>query len=159
MHLRCRDQRLLSQGFSGTWPAWGMMRNGELLERSMPVLPTYENASGYWPTPCAQFQDTNAVTWARRSLRLGRCASLMLSAAVHMVDNGIDLSLPRERLHQLALGCSPVRGVLSPDWNDWLVGIPIGWSALGPLETSRFREWWHLHSDCSTPSAAGEGEG
>src|SRR5690606_7556037 len=37
--------------FSATWPRSGTMRNGSCSERTMPVLPTAGNASGYWPTP------------------------------------------------------------------------------------------------------------
>jgi hypothetical protein len=28
---------------------------------------------------------------------------------------------------------------------EWLMGIPIGWSALEPLETVRFQQWLELH--------------
>ena len=37
-----------------TWPNWGSMRNGESFQRQIPTLPTYENASGSWPTPNAR---------------------------------------------------------------------------------------------------------
>jgi len=30
-----------------------------------------------------------------------------------------------------------VGGLLNPDWEEWLMGWPIGWSALKPLETDR----------------------
>ena len=36
-----------------TLPRWGMMRDGVLWEQTMPELTTYENASGFWPTPTA----------------------------------------------------------------------------------------------------------
>ncbi len=42
--------------FSGTWPRWGMMRDGESWELSTPELPTSGNESGSelnWPTPKA----------------------------------------------------------------------------------------------------------
>lgn len=37
--------------FSGTWPRWGVMRDGVCSERLTPVRPTNESASGSWPTP------------------------------------------------------------------------------------------------------------
>jgi len=40
-------------------------------------------------------------------------------------------------------GCSG--GPLNPTWVEWLMGWPIGWTALEALETGRFRQWWHLH--------------
>ena len=39
--------------FSGTWPNWGSMRNGECWGRMMPALPTFGSESGFWPTPGA----------------------------------------------------------------------------------------------------------
>lgn len=38
-----------------------------------------------------------------------------------------------------------VGGHLNPDWVEWLMGYPIGWSALEPLEMDRFRQWLELH--------------
>ena len=37
-------------------------------------------------------------------------------------------------------------GQLNPDWVEWLMGWPIGHSALKPLETGRFQEWQQQHS-------------
>lgn len=40
----------------------------------------------------------------------------------------------------------PVGGGLSPDWTEWLMGWPIGWTASGRLATGRFRSWLRSHS-------------
>jgi len=32
-------------------------------------------------------------------------------------------------------------GTLNPDWCEWFMGWPIGWTASEPLETDRFRQW------------------
>lgn len=37
--------------FLGTWPRWGMMRDGECWEQTTPARHTEENESGFWPTP------------------------------------------------------------------------------------------------------------
>lgn len=34
-----------------------------------------------------------------------------------------------------------VGGQLNPDWVEWLMGWPIGWTDLKPLETDKFRQW------------------
>ena len=53
--------------FSETWPRWGMMRNGECSEQSMPAHLTNETASGLWlPTPLASL-GTNCGPNARNS--------------------------------------------------------------------------------------------
>ena len=33
------------------------------------------------------------------------------------------------------------RGALSPDWVEWLMGQPIGWTSLDPLPAADFAEW------------------
>lgn len=36
-------------------------------------------------------------------------------------------------------------GQLNPDWVEWLMGWPIGWTALPPLGMDRFQKWLHAH--------------
>tara|TARA_S200002703_G_scaffold5417_1_gene6291 strand:+ start:702 stop:1463 length:762 start_codon:yes stop_codon:yes gene_type:complete len=36
-------------------------------------------------------------------------------------------------------------GQLNPDWVEWLMGWPIGWTDLGPLVMDRFQEWQQQH--------------
>lgn len=38
-------------------------------------------------------------------------------------------------------------GQLNPDWEEWLMAWPIGWTALKPLETGRFQSWLLSLSD------------
>lgn len=41
---------------------------------------------------------------------------------------------------------SCANGLLNPTWVEWLMGWPIGWTALEDLATDRFREWSSQHS-------------
>ena len=36
-------------------------------------------------------------------------------------------------------------GQLNPEWVEWLMGWPIGWTGLKPLEMDKFREWQLQH--------------
>ena len=36
-------------------------------------------------------------------------------------------------------------GTLNPEWTEWLMGWPIGWTDLKPLETDKFQQWRLLH--------------
>lgn len=38
-------------------------------------------------------------------------------------------------------------GQLNPDWVEWLMGWPIGWTDLKPLEMDRFLVWQQQHSE------------
>ena len=42
-----------------------------------------------------------------------------------------------------------VGGLLNPNWVEWLMGWPIGWTELKPLAMDRFREWQQQHGECS----------
>ena len=37
-------------------------------------------------------------------------------------------------------------GQLNPPWVEWLMGWPIGWTALQPLEMDKYRQWQQQHS-------------
>jgi hypothetical protein len=34
---------------------------------------------------------------------------------------------------------------VNPNWVEWLMGWPIGWTDLRPLATDRFQVWWNSH--------------
>jgi len=38
-----------------------------------------------------------------------------------------------------------VGGFVHPEYHEWLMGWPIGWTGLEPLEMDRFQEWLDLH--------------
>jgi hypothetical protein len=40
-------------------------------------------------------------------------------------------------------------GQLNPEWVEWLMGWPIGHTALEPLEMVRYQEWLQQHSPYS----------
>lgn len=41
-----------------------------------------------------------------------------------------------------------IGGTLNPTWVEWLMGWPLGWSDLKPLETDKFQQWPQQHSIC-----------
>ncbi|KKM98589.1 hypothetical protein LCGC14_1156520, partial [marine sediment metagenome] len=43
-------------------------------------------------------------------------------------------------------------GPVNPDWLDWYMGFPIGWSGLKPLAKRRFQQWCEQHGICSEGS-------
>jgi DNA (cytosine-5)-methyltransferase 1 len=45
----------------------------------------------------------------------------------------------------LSMCVSPVSGQLNPTWVEWLMGWPLGWTDLKPLETDKFQKWLDAH--------------
>jgi len=45
----------------------------------------------------------------------------------------------------LSQSVSDTSGALNPLWVEWLMGWPLGWTDLNPLETARFQSWLQQH--------------
>jgi hypothetical protein len=39
-------------------------------------------------------------------------------------------------------------GSITPELWEWLMGLPVGWTDLQPLETRRFQQWLSAHGSC-----------
>lgn len=46
-----------------------------------------------------------------------------------------------QRLRAAVTEPEQLGGTLNPDWCEWFMGWPIGWTASEPLATDRFRQW------------------
>jgi hypothetical protein len=94
--------------FSGTWPTWGIARDGACGE-----LPTLErctaaNESSSWPTPnAADNRDRGNLSNPAVQRRMA-------------VGKQLDLSMV----------VSPDSGALNPEWVEGLMGFQIGWTDL-----------------------------
>jgi len=42
----------------------------------------------------------------------------------------------------------PAGGTLNPTWVEWLMGWPLGWTDLKPLEMDKYRKWQEQHGVC-----------
>lgn len=135
------------------------------------VHATANTPSGNWPTPTCADAFTDKLKSAQQSE--GSMHSVNLSQAVKMFptptatdykgaytkesmvsSGGIDRAgLLRNVGHmddpdyKAAVG-----GQLNPDWVEWLMGWPIGWTSMEPLNPDRFRAW--LRASQSVPIAS-----
>lgn len=119
-----------------TFPQWGTMRDGVWWELTTPELLTKGTVSGSWPTP--DKRDSKPEGYAAGLRRLEKYSTCGLETAVRLRSGGV------------------VGGHLSPDWCEWLMGWPIGWSELSASGTDKFQQWCDSHgitSEGSTMSA------
>ena len=110
-----------SEEFSEIWPKWGLMLDGECWEQSMPGHLTEDLGSGLWPTPTV-------------------CGNNNRKGASKTSGDGLATAVKMRQPRNTESG-----GPLNPDWVDWLIGWPIGHSALNALETPKFQQWLQLH--------------
>jgi hypothetical protein len=109
-----------SEAFSGTWPRWGLMRNGECYRLEQPASLT--SAIGYGsslPTPSGVNGGTNNT--------MGR------------VDEWGGSSNP--------LRGTVIGSMCLPEFEELVMGWPVRWTALTPYETGKFQEWQQQHGE------------
>ena len=148
-----------STQYSVTLPKWGLMRNGDVFQQPPSEQITKGIEFGlsqgifhtHWPTPMAsdwKNMDTakqrslskEVKTWPTPSsrdhkggyqggrIRNGKVSRDTLDVAVQYTDN-------RQK----------TGGQLNPTWVEWLMGWPLGWTDLKPLEMDKFQKWQKLH--------------
>ena len=151
--------------FLETWPRWGLMRNGECWEQTQLEHPIKESVYGFTvPTPVASDGTTGSLIgkndnfyetktgMPRKVNQNGKDGSVGLGRLVKMWptpqasdnrDRG-NMSNPSVQRRvaigkQISLSQSvhPTSGQLNPMWTEWLMGWPIGWTNLKPLETDK----------------------
>ena len=139
-------QRLLAgdlEKFSGTFPKWGMVRGGELFPLPTPALRTSESGSGFWPTPLSSDATHGGPNQrdsrGRPSLTM---AAMMWPTPTKSDGMGGPGNSGRDGGENLRTAAG---GRLNPNWVEWLMGWPIGWTDLKPLETDRYQAWLRSH--------------
>ena len=151
---------------SKTWPRWGIMLDGECSELGMSVRHIKETECGSWPTPCTRdYKGINAPEGLTRKDGKSRMDQLPNAVAYGgtqtpqkwptplAMDNKADCPGERRRdsphmeTEVKVRAGIPVekKAQLNPSWVEWLMGWPIEWTDLKPLETDRHRsvQQWH----------------
>lgn len=124
------------QQFLDSFPKMGMCLNGRLYQLQSQVLPISESGSGYLPTPTASTYSSNRGG--------GQCRTGKWRYSLHHMARHNLWPTPQARDYK---GRSIKRdrppdkagGPLNPTWVEWLMGWPLGWTDLKPLETESSR--------------------
>lgn len=139
-----------SEEFLETWPRWGTTVGGELYLLPQPALPICGNGSGFWPTPnaCEASNDMslqcsgdgrkkpNKLGWAVASSMVPTpVASMAKGSSLNALTRKNGRDRTRDRLDHFIYAHHG--GQLNPEWVEWLMGWPIGWTDLKPLETDK----------------------
>lgn len=112
-----------SMSFSRMLPKWGTMRDGELSPLRNSAHRTRENECGFCvPTPCKS--DANGAgrnSTSSQGYGEKDCLKNYMSIRLRWLYPPVSIA-------------------------EWLMGWPIGWTGLKPLETGKFQSWLRLHS-------------
>lgn len=117
------------------------------LRRKSPKLTTLVSVSTMFPTPQSRdFRTGESSRWMdeARSRNLNDFVAMVPTPCAQDAKNSTLPVSQRDRESipgfLLSNGENP-GGQLNPDWVEWLMGWPIGWTGLGPLNLTAFREW------------------
>lgn len=138
------------------WPRWGLMRNGESFQRPIWTPPTYASESGFWPAPTASLGSKGGRITPRKGREGGTlieavsartwptpCASASKGSSPGALTRKSGKDRSNDRIDHAVMASDG--GQLNPEWVEWLMGWPIGWTGLKPLAMDRFHEWLQLH--------------
>jgi len=147
-HLCLWDEAL--QWSSVTLPRWGMTASGVLFQHPTAERPMKETGSGCWvgtPTksmsvPSARYAAGTVPT--PRALAEGKLTGKE-RFPTPTAHNAKETNAPSEAMRNEPTLASIAGGHLNPMWVEWLMGWPLGWTDLKPLETDRFQAWQQQH--------------
>jgi hypothetical protein len=128
------------------------MHDGVSYRQQTLVRHTKETGSGLWPTPVhsearqglqirregkkgtQQSLTTAVLTWPTPRTK-GMCGG---SGAWNQLNKATTL----EEARQMGAGNG---GKLNPTWVEWLMGWPLEWTDLKPLEMDKYQQWRQQH--------------
>jgi hypothetical protein len=142
--------RLDSPQSLATWKKMVTEQRGEYSQRVKSAHLIRESESISWPTPAARFQQGSQWLGKARKEGISRgltpeCSDQLADTICSRSETGIpDRSDTTKKGTQESLltvvvntagGRSECPGHLNPDWVEWLMGVPTGWTELGCWET------------------------
>lgn len=137
-----------SEQFSETWPRSGSMRGGTCY--LLPTVAPFISASASGSllptlTVCDNYNAKGASKKAGDGLATALAKRMPTLAARDYRSPNAKSYAERgggKKGEQLP---NAIGGPLNPDWCEWFMGLPIGWTASAPLETHKFHEWRQQH--------------
>ena len=109
--------------------------------------PSLEEFVKKLPTPRATdgSKGTRSISGAMKELQRGVNIDLPTFVATQLpTPKASEATMQRNR-RPLS---EHIGGKLNPQWVEWLMGWPIGWTDLAALETDKWQQWRRSHGDC-----------
>ena len=130
-----------------TLPAWGLMQDGECWEQPTLELRIRGTESGLWPTPTASSNGPSKVGSKNpRGIHSGNALATAVSWRTPTVNDSKSNGTASQQNRQSPNLNAQVGGPLNPTWVEWLMGWPLEWTDLKPLEMDKFQQWRQQHS-------------
>ena len=141
----------ISETESGLWPtpiASGggggkNLDNPRGIHQGNPLASAVKMSSNKWPTPISNDAKKGANCDPNNTQNgLAGAVQIWPTPTAHMAK---ETNAPSEALRNEPSMASRVGGQLNPTWVEWLMGWPLGWTDLNPLEMDKFQKWQEQH--------------
>ncbi len=151
---QARLKQAISGRFLGTWPRAGMTHGGVCFRLQSWERRICERGCGSLPTPSATSYGTNQGGAAGRVGKVRPSLETMAerdqwptpTQRDYRSDKRTEIGAAKRAESKRGIMLpESVGGLLNPTWVEWLMGFPIGWTALKPLGTDKFRRWLDSH--------------
>lgn len=125
-----------SESFSGTWPQWGMMHDGECWELTIEDFHTIAEGHGLLPT-VVKNEGIAFLGGPIRSNETWRDTGRLSHRLIGLWKNFAEREM-NGRIKQ-KIACHPI-------FAEWMMNWPEMWSGSQELEMGKFQAWLRLHS-------------
>ncbi|CAI8898511.1 conserved hypothetical protein [Pseudomonas sp. IT-232MI5] len=136
-------------------PWAGDSRRGDCLSERLRRSPNLVTAANLWSTPTVHGNHNHPGSSKNAGWGLSSAVKQWPTPVASMAKGSSPAALTRksgadrsnDRLDHAVMASDG--GQLNPEWVEWLMGWPIGWTELKPLAMDKFREWQQQHSPFS----------
>jgi hypothetical protein len=123
--------------FLETWPQWGLMRDGECWEQRTLEQTIRGTESGLSPNGVDTFHTPNCTGLDGGSNSRKALKKRIDQFPTPTCHNSKEGAYPAEFTRRTPTLATHAGGKLNPTWVEWLMGWPLGWTDLKPLETDK----------------------
>jgi hypothetical protein len=143
-------ERRTSETESGLWPTPTVTGNYNRKGASKTSGDGIATAVNRWPTPTTTCDRANhnspSVLNRQHGINLAGAVMKWATPVARDYRSPGQSWLERTGSSQGDPLNTQVGGVLNPTWVEWLMGWPLGWTDLRPLEMDKFQQWQQQHS-------------
>jgi len=131
-----------SELFLETWPRWGSMLDGVCYLQPIwtPTICGSESGS-LLPTLTVNGNNNRPYPGKKSGYGLATAVALLPTLTTIGLNGGSNSRRATEKRGEPPTHIGP----LNPDWCEWFMGFPIGWTVSIALETHKFQEWRQQH--------------
>lgn len=115
------------------WPRWGIMQNGAVYQLNTLEPVMGEIGSGFLPTICKSDGSQNNKSYRRNTQTWEKTSSLTAYLLGVMFNLSGDDPRPKGSF------------LINPNFAEWMMGWPDGWTDLKELEMDKFQQWQEKH--------------